>query len=188
MEDYEYFLKKVDDFHGGSCIGIALGTRMTLAAMRHLGLDPHRKGKNIIAYAEIDRCMTDAVLVITGCTLGRRSLKHVDYGKFAVTLVNQTTGKAVRAIVKRVFSNQGNKKETLRQIAAIPEDELVTLQDVEVIIPENDLPGSPQKTTVCDTCGERVVDGRDVERDGLTLCRGCANGAYYTEVKERNML
>ena len=65
MEDYEYFLKKVDDFHGGRCIGIALGTRMTLAAMRHLGLDPYRKGKDIIAYAEIDRCMTDAVLIIT---------------------------------------------------------------------------------------------------------------------------
>jgi formylmethanofuran dehydrogenase subunit E len=140
MEDYEYFLKKVDDFHGGSCIGIALGTHMTLAAMRHLGLDPHQKAKNIIAYSEIDCCMTDAVLVITGCTLGRRTLKHVDYGKFAVTLVNQTTGKAVRATVKRVFSNQDNKEETLREIAAIPEDDLVTLQDVEVTIPRMTCP------------------------------------------------
>jgi formylmethanofuran dehydrogenase subunit E len=184
MEDYEYFLKKVGDFHGGCCVGIALGTRMTLAAMRYLGLDPHRKEKNIIAYAEIDRCMTDAVLVITGCTLGRRSLKHIDYGKFAVTLVNQTAGKAVRATIRRVFSSQGNKEETLREIEFIPEEELVTLQEVEVIIPENDLPGSPRKTTVCDICGERVVDDRDIERDGFTLCRGCANGAYYTEVKE----
>jgi formylmethanofuran dehydrogenase subunit E len=184
MEDYEYFLKKVDNFHGGTCTGIALGTRMTLAAMRHLGLDPHQKNKNIIAYAEIDRCMTDAVLVITGCSLGRRSLKHVDYGKFAVTLVNQTTGKAVRAIVKQVFSNQGDKDETLRRIAAIPDKELVTLQDVEVTIPENDLPGSPRKTAVCHTCGERVVDGRDVKRNGVTLCRGCASGTYYTAIKE----
>jgi formylmethanofuran dehydrogenase subunit E len=81
--------------------------------MRHLGLDPHRKEKNIIAYAEIDRCMTDAVLVITGCSLGRRSLKYIDYGKFAMTLVNQSTGKAVRANVRRKFSSRGNKEETL---------------------------------------------------------------------------
>ena len=183
MEDYKYYLKKVSDFHGGRCIGIALGTRMTLATMRHLGLDPHRKAKNIIAYAEIDRCMTDAVLVITGCSLGRRSLKHIDYGKFAVTIVNQTTGKAVRATVKRVFSSQSNKEETLREIESIPEEELVTLQEVEVTIPENDLPGSPRKTAVCNTCGERIVDNRDIERDGFTLCKGCANGTYYTEIK-----
>jgi len=183
MEDYEYFLNKVKDFHGGTCTGIALGTRMTLAAMRRLGLDPHRKNKNIIAYAEIDRCMTDAVLVVTGCSLGRRSLKHVDYGKFAMTLVNQTTGKAVRATIERVFSSKGDKDETLREIAAISDEELVTLHDVEVTIPEYDLPGSPGRAVFCSACGERVVDGRDVRRDGVTLCRGCANGTYYTEIK-----
>jgi formylmethanofuran dehydrogenase subunit E len=184
MEDYDYFVKKVKEFHGGICVGIALGTRMTLAAMRHLGLDPYQKSKNIIAYAEIDRCMTDAVMVITGCSLGRRSLKHVDYGKFAMTLVNQKTGRAVRAIVKQVFSNQGDKDKVLRQIASIPDEELVTLQDVEVTIPEYDLPGSPRKTAVCHACGERVMDGRDVVRDGITFCQGCAAGTYYTEVKE----
>ncbi len=181
MEDYEVFLSKVKSFHGHVCPGIVLGTRMTLAAMRHLGLDPHRENRNIIAYAEIDRCMTDAVMVITGCSLGRRSLKHVDYGKFAVTLVNQETGRAVRAIVNGDFSGQGDMEERKRMIAAIPDERLITLQKVQMNIPECDLPGFPRKTAVCSACGEQIMDGRDVDRDGAVLCRGCAGGTYYTQ-------
>ena len=182
MDDYEYFIKKAIDLHGGICVGIALGTRMTLAAMRYLEFDPYKNNrKNIIAFAEIDRCMTDAVQAITGCSLGRRSLKHVDYGRFAVTLVNLNTGKAVRATVKQVFSSKADKNETLNMIATSPDDELVTLQAVVVDIPEFDLPGSPRKTIICHACGERVVDGRDVEKGGVSLCRACAGDAYYTK-------
>lgn len=183
MEDYAFFIKKAAHFHGGTCVGIALGTRMTLAAMRYLEFDPYQNNrKNIIAFAEIDRCMTDAVQAITGCSLGRRSLKYEDYGRFAVTLVNLTTGKAARSTVKRVFSSQGDKNETLQKIAATSDDQLVTLQAVLVNIPEFDLPGPPRKTIICHACGERVVDGRDIERDGITLCRACAGDVYYTEV------
>ena len=103
MNDFEVYLKKAGDYHGHICAGIALGTKMTLAAMKDLGLNPAVKNKNLIVYAEIDRCMTDAVQVITGCSLGHRSLKYVDYGKFAATFVNLDTGKAVRATHQRKF-------------------------------------------------------------------------------------
>ena len=90
MDDFDYFVKKVNDFHGHVCTGIVLGTRMSLAAMRYLEIDPHqsKEKRHLIAYTEIDRCMTDAVIVITGCSPGRRSLKLVDYGKFALTLIS----------------------------------------------------------------------------------------------------
>ena len=124
MDDYQYFLKKVDAFHGSTCVGIALGTRITLAAMRYLGLDPHQNNrKKIIALTEIDRCMTDAVQVLTGCSLGRRSLKNVDYGRFAVTLLNLETGKAVRGTVLQKFSSGKDKEKTLREIAALTDEE-----------------------------------------------------------------
>jgi ABC-type glutathione transport system ATPase component len=73
MNDYNFYLKKAGDFHGHICAGIALGTKVTLAAMKALGLDPGVRNKNLIVYVEIDRCMTDAVQAITGCSLGTRS-------------------------------------------------------------------------------------------------------------------
>jgi formylmethanofuran dehydrogenase subunit E len=95
-----------------------------------------------------------------------------------MTLINQDTGKAVRASVKGDFTGR-DMEETKRIIADIPDAQLITLQDVQVEIPKFDLPGFPQKTAVCSVCGEKIMDGRDIERDGAVLCRGCANGMYY---------
>ncbi len=183
MEDFDAHLEVAAKFHGGVCVGIAMGTKITLAAMRALGLDPSRKTRDLIVYAEIDRCMTDAVQAITGCSLGRRSLKHVDYGKFAATFVNIPTGKAVRATIREDFSTKGGKEEIIRAIAQTPYDDMVILQQVQVTIPENDLPGPPRDRAVCAACGERVVDGRAVVREGATFCRACADGGYYRAVK-----
>jgi formylmethanofuran dehydrogenase subunit E len=183
LNDYEYFMEKANEFHGHICTGIALGIRMSLAAMRHLGLDPRQKNKDIIVYAEIDRCMTDAVMVVTGCSLGRRTLKHVDYGKFAMTLVNMTTGRAVRATSKHIHKGPEPMEEILKKIDATPDAELVSLQEVKLKVPESDLPGPPTRTAVCSACGERIMDGRDCPFEGQVMCRGCLNGTYYsTEV------
>jgi formylmethanofuran dehydrogenase subunit E len=119
MNDFELYLKKAGDYHGHICSGIALGTKMTLAAMKALGLDPATKNKNLIVYAEIDRCMTDAVQVITGCSPGHRSLKYIDYGKFAATYINLDTGKALRASIKESFSSSGTMEEITRIIGQI---------------------------------------------------------------------
>jgi formylmethanofuran dehydrogenase subunit E len=179
MNEFETFLKKAGDFHGHACIGIILGTRISLAALKALGLKPGEKNKNLIVYTEIDRCMTDAVQAVTGCSLGHRSLKYLDYGKFAATFVNLATGKAVRATIKEHYGNDRTVEETLKILSAIPDEELVTLEEVIVDIPETDLPGSPKKKAVCAACGERVMDGRDVKVGKQTLCRGCAPGSYY---------
>lgn len=181
MSEFEVFLKKTADFHGHICVGIALGTRISLAALKYLGLKPGVRNKNLIVYAEIDRCMTDAVQIVTRCTLGHRSLKYVDYGRFAATYVNLDTGKAVRGTVKEYFSNEDTIEKTLEKLARIPDSELVTLEEVTVNIPETDLPGSPIRKAICAVCGERVMDGREVYEKGKTLCRACANGKYYQE-------
>ncbi len=183
MKDFEYYVKKAGDYHGHPCAGTVLGTKITLAALRALGLDPDVKNKNLIVYTEIDRCMTDAVQAITGCTLGHRSLKYVDYGKFAATFVNTDTGRAVRATVLEHISNEDTSEATLRKIARIPESELVTLQEVIVKIPGADLPGPPREKAVCASCGETIVDGRQVKKGGQTLCRACAGKSYYRPVK-----
>ena len=184
MSDFEVFLKKAGDFHGDVCVGIVLGTRISLAALKALGLKPGVRNKSLIVYTEIDRCMTDAVQAITGCTLGHRALKYADYGKFAATFINTTTGKAVRATIKEHFNNKVPIEETIKKIAQIPDSMLVTLDDVTVSIPDTDLPGPSLRKAVCASCGEIIMDGREVNQGGKVLCRACAYGAYYRKTKE----
>ncbi len=181
MSEFDVFLKKAGDFHGHPCMGIVLGTRISLAAMKALGLKPGEKHKNLIVYAEIDRCMTDAVQAVTGCSLGHRSLKHADYGRFAATFVNTDTGKAVRGTIKEHYGNDVPLEEQIKKLAAIPDSQLVTLQEVTVEIPETDLPGEPKQKAVCSLCGERVMDGREVKDGDKVLCRACAGDSYYRE-------
>jgi len=180
MTEFEKYLKKAGDSHGHICAGIALGTKMTLAAMKILGLNPNVRNKNLIVYAEIDRCMTDAVQSITGCSLGHRSLKHVDYGKFAATYVNLDTGRAVRATIRGNFNSSDDIDEVCKIINETPDENMVILQKVELDIPQTDLPGFPVNDAQCAVCGERIMDGRAVLQDDKTLCRGCAYGTYYT--------
>jgi len=181
LDDFEVYLKKSVDFHGHVCAGIALGTRISLAAMKALGLKAGVRNRNLIVYTEIDRCMTDAVQTVTGCSLGHRSLKYVDYGRFAATFVNLDTGRAVRATVKEHFSNESTIEATLNKLARIPDSELITMQEVAVNIPETDLPGPPVRKAVCTACGENIMDGREVDQGGKVFCRACAGVAYYRE-------
>ncbi len=184
MSDFESYLKKAGDAHGHVCGGIALGTRISLAAMKALGLDPGTKNKNLIVYVEMDRCMTDAVQTITGCSLGHRSLKHIDYGKLAATFVNLDTGKAVRATVKDRGPTDEPMEEMVRRISRTPDSELVMLREVAMHIPDTDLPGPPKSRAICSSCGEGVMDGREITKEGRVLCRGCAEGPYYGEMKK----
>ena len=184
MSDFEFYLKKAGDAHGHVCGGIALGTRISLAAMKALGLDPCVKNKNLIVYVEMDRCMTDAVQTITGCSLGHRSLKHVDYGKLAATFVSLDTGKAVRATVRDRGSDNESMEDMVRRISQTPDSELVILREVAMHVPETDLPGPPKKRVICASCGEGVMDGRELVKEGQVLCRACAGGTYYEEIRK----
>jgi formylmethanofuran dehydrogenase subunit E len=183
MNEFDVFLKKAEAFHGHICMGIALGTRISLAAMQSFGLKPGEKHKNLIVYTEIDRCMTDAVQVVTGCSLGHRSLKFADYGKFAATFVNTDTGKAVRGTVKEHYGNDEPIEVQLKKLARIPDSQLVTLEEVTVNIPKADLPGSPTHKAVCAVCGETVMDGREAHDGERDLCRACAGKPYYSVIK-----
>ena len=64
----------------------------------------------------------------------------------------------------------------------MPDAELFNVYRVVVAIPEFDQPGHPLRRVECTRCGEGINDGREVVRDGETLCRACASGAYYERV------
>ena len=184
IDDFYYFVKKIEEFHGHVCVGIAMGTKSALAAMRKLGFDPYiKKHKDLIVYVETDRCMTDAVQGVSGCGLGKRSLKYVDYGKFAATFIRLSTGEAYRVTTTKDFPKDLSVDEVLKLVSETPDEEMLLLERVEVDIPENDLPGSAKERAVCSVCKERVMDGRAVFKDDTPYCKACLYGAYY-RVKE----
>jgi formylmethanofuran dehydrogenase subunit E len=78
-----------------------LGVRIVQAGCRELGIErPREMGKRLVVFVEIDRCATDAIQALTGVSLGKRTLKHHDYGKMATTFVDVETSRAVRIIAR----------------------------------------------------------------------------------------
>jgi len=175
---YKRLLEEAGQFHGDICRGIELGTRMTMAGLREIGItDPKGKDrKKLIIFVEIDRCATDAIMALTGCRPGKRSMKVLDYGKMAATFVNTETGRAVRVGLKP-------KKQDMQAdvpLDTFEEKDLLSVTDVEVHLQPADLPGRPVRTCTCARCGETILDAREIESDGETLCRTCFEGkAYY---------
>ena len=59
------------------------------------------------------------------------------------------------------------------------DEQLFSCTPVTVDIPEEDKPGQPVAPRRLRACGEQIKDGRELVKDGRTLCRACACGAYY---------
>lgn len=88
--------------HGHKCPAMPLGLRAGEAAMQVLGVQ-HAPDGQLTALVEIDRnhcstCFADGMQVITGCTLGKGSIRSLGYGKFALTLIDNKTGRSVRVV------------------------------------------------------------------------------------------
>ena len=172
----EDLLERCLEFHGHLCLGQVLGVRLALKGTELIGT---RDPKEMIVFIENDRCIADAIQIVTGTRIGRRSAKLVDYGKMAATFINAESGDAYRVNVRHVDPNAGHSKEVIRQVLHVPDAELLAWQRVAVPLKPEDFPGKPRRTVSCAFCGEKVFDGRDVRGDVGRLCRSCAHGAYY---------
>ncbi|MGV1098891.1 FmdE family protein [Thiovibrio sp. JS02] len=190
MESFEELLEKSTKIHGHICAGQVIGVRMSMIGLREIGIDDPRgsQRKDFYVLVEIDRCATDAIQTVTGCSLGKRSLKWLDYGIMAATFVNLKTGRAVRITAleesretsKKYAPAIGDKyKQQLEAYRIMPEDELFRMQKVSITVPEEDMPGRPKRRVRCEGCGDWVQDCRDVTHGGKTLCKPCAFGRYY---------
>ncbi len=190
MESFDKLLEESTRVHGHICAGQVIGVRMTMLGLEKIGIvDP--KGvdrKKFYVFVEIDRCATDAIQSVAGCTLGKRSMRWVDNGVMAATFANLETGEAVR-ITAREESREFSKKycpeivdKYKRQLEAyrvMDEAELFKIEQVKVTIPQQDMPGRPMKRVQCEKCSDWVQDCREVEKEGQVLCRACAYGTYY---------
>ena len=196
MRTFEEHLQAAAAMHGHLCAGQVIGVRMARRGCLELGLDPDERAdrQRLIVYVEVDRCATDAISSVTGCKLGKRTLKHVDYGKVAATFVDTHTGRAVRVVARedardkaRAYGAYGDGEHSAyeAQRAAyqqMPDDDLLILQRVKVDIPPEDLPGRSLRRVTCQQCGESVSDGREMVVNGRMLCRACARPSYYRRI------
>ena len=100
MRSFEELLQESSATHGHRCAGQVLGVRMAMVGCREVEIDEPKGCKKLIVYVEMDRCATDAIQAVTGCSLGKRTLKFLDYGKMAATFFNMETRKAMRVLAK----------------------------------------------------------------------------------------
>jgi len=193
MRSLNELLNDAATMHRGCiCPGQVLGVRMAMLGCQLLGIDEPTQEKRLIVYVEIDRCIADAIAAVTGCRLGKRTLKHVDYGKCACTFVDVKTNRAFRILTHNDARNHawnyvrsGLEKDDAQREAykVMPEEELFVVQEVLVDIPKYDLPGRPISKVMCAVCGEEVNDSREVWVNGKVLCQACALGSYYRRLE-----
>jgi formylmethanofuran dehydrogenase subunit E len=192
MKTLEEYVALAGQSHGHTCPGQILGIRMAMLGLRSIGIDdPVKARKRLLTFVEIDRCATDAVSLVSGCRLGKRSLKFLDYGKVAATFVDLETGRAVRvaardearAKAKAMFPAMADSSEAqLEAYKVMENDDLFILQAVRVKLKPEDLPGRPRSRVICARCGEGVNDGRERRLGDRVLCRSCAGESYYEVV------
>ncbi|NHM27630.1 formylmethanofuran dehydrogenase [Desulfofundulus sp. TPOSR] len=190
--------EKCVEFHGHSCPGLAVGYRAAKIGLQELA--GHRaEDEELVAIVENDACGVDAVMVLTGCTLGKGNLLYRDHGKHVFTFICRESGKAVRVSVKggawrqndefralreKVFAGTADERERqlfrehqeqrTRYILEAPPEEFCAVQHVKVELPPK---ARIFNSVTCAFCGEPVSEARARVRDGKFACIPCA-GEY----------
>ncbi len=182
--------------HGRLCPRQVLGIRVGLAGGAALDLTIPRRDKNLMVIVETDGCFVSGVEVATGCAVRHRTLRVEDFGKVAATFIEVASGQAVR-VAPRLDVRQraweyapGEERRYDAQLIGyqdMPDDELLMIEDVVLTQPIKKLTSRPGLRVNCDSCGEEIINERQVYLEEQTLCRSCAGSAYYQTVRVVNL-
>ena len=184
--------------HKHLCPRQVLGVRIGLRGLRELALDDgngerpfHNKGKRLLTIVETDGCGLDGVAVATDCATGRRTLRVMDYGKVAATLVDTRRRRAVRVsptAASRTLAHayapgaQSRWHAYLEAYQVIPDEELLTVAEVALVQTIEEIISKPSARAMCAICGEEIINERERIVDGRALCRNCAGDRYYLKL------
>lgn len=181
-------LKTSASHHRHLCPRQVLGARIGLAGIQSLGLDPPVLNQRLLVILETDGCFADGIETATGCSVGHRTLRIVDYGKIAATFVDVKQGRAVRVAPLLDVRERAAKfapeepRHYFAQLVAyqvMPDAELLSIQEVYLNVAVEELVSRPGKRVNCALCGEEIINGREEAQGEMTLCKACARGAYY---------
>lgn len=197
-EQWDTVFESAFFIHGHLCGGMPLGFRAGVAALEALGAE---RELNMAKLAFVETasghaagCFADGVQMATGCTFGKGLIERTQYGKWALTLVDRGTGKAVRVTVrpevmqasfKSPFVEQRRQGTPPTEIAIEVSKPLVEkllgrrneelFQVSEVF--DYPLPDKPKPTfnlVTCAECGEVVAENKVRTKDGQQVCIPCS--------------
>lgn len=194
IPDFEEVIR----FHGHSCPGLALGFRVTAAAMRRLLAD-RAIDEDLVAVVENKSCAVDAMQAMAGCTFGKGNLIFLDHGKQVYTFFRRRDGEGLRVAVnwkgpqeseadkamwRRFFDGDRQpevveavarcKKAKTEAVLRAAEEELLAFSSPQIELPA---PARIHDTVVCSLCGEKVMATRVVGEGATAMCIPCAEKA-----------
>ena len=92
--DFEEFVEMVRGFHGFAAPGVLIAGYMVELAYQHLpeeGL--------FDAIAETQKCLPDAIQLLTPCTVGNSWLTVLNLGRYALTLYDKKSRRGIRVFL-----------------------------------------------------------------------------------------
>jgi formylmethanofuran dehydrogenase subunit E len=188
MDQLEKYLIESASRHHQLCPRQVLGVRMGLYAGRLLNLPLPRTDKRLLVISETDGCFPSGIIVTTGCRVSRRTLRIEDYGKVAATFIHIPTKRAFRIaprldVRRRAYQYAPHQKQRyyvqLDGYQVMPDDELFMMHKVTLSTPVKNLIGRPGVRVNCESCGEEIINQRQVYQDGQQLCKFCAGESNY---------
>ena len=197
-ELWDTYLESAFFIHGHICGGMPLGFRAGLAALNKLGSERELNMSKLVfvetGTGHAAGCFADGTQMATGCTFGKGLIQRTEYGKWALTLVDKETHKAVRVsvrpeVMKASFESpfvkmrhEGTKptdvpldisKGLVENLMKKTDDELFTISEVF----DYDLPKAPKPTfelVTCHQCGEVVAANKARVKNGESVCLPCS--------------
>jgi len=188
MRPLDLILLESASRHKHLCPRQVLGARMGLYAAEILALDLPRADKRLLIIAETDGCAVDGLIAATGCHVGGSTIRIVDFGKVAATFTDTYTGTSVRIspshqsreLALEYAYHARNRWEAMQLgYQVIAAEDLFNVQPVYLKVPLAEIISKPNLKTECELCGEEIINGREVLRNDMILCRSCAGKSYY---------
>lgn len=176
--------------HKHVCPRQVLGVRMGMLAAKLLSLPLPQTNKRLLTIVETDGCFADGIAVSTGCELGHRTLRLIDFGKVAATFIDTAEERAIRIAAHpdsrsraTAYYESAEKSRWhgyLHAYQIMPDSALFVAQPVHLQFSLDMLISKPTHRVVCSACGEEIINQREVIIEDQVLCRGCGGQAYYT--------
>ena len=189
------------DFHGHKCPALLLGLRSVIAAMKVLMVERSTDQElYIISETGDDHaggCFVDGLMVATGCTFGKGNIEKTNCDKFAFTLIDTVSQRAVRATLLKeniemlMHSRFVEERKRGKSPMEIPADFMSPLMASVLSKSEKNFidfgavidwkweqKPKTYDTSYCDYCGELTFVSKLVEKENKKICPCCFQKLY----------
>lgn len=68
--------------------------------------------------------------------------------------------------------------DDMLQDQRMPDEQLFLVQEVELVVPVEKIISRSGRKTICQQCGEEIINEREIVCNGRLVCRACYFNAY----------